>query len=705
MVPATEGVGVLRRPGERFHHFSSIDEQEALFRYLQRVDGAKDPEQACSSAMEVIAENTHFSCPSVYLLDRRSDSLRLAAFAGYIPSIATIRRGEGICGRALATGEIQLVEDVTLDADYIAGKEDTASELSIPLLWHGTLLGVLDVQSPKKRAFQKEDVRFLRLLAAVLGSVLSHLETEKQLTRNLERGSMFRKNLLSAQEALNLALENLVAQKRETEELVRVQRALIDISQMLFACRSAEELFPLILDVLHGDLGFECILLFGRENRKAPLALAAFQGHRLADGEIHELLVERKGILGYVLDSRLPYLCNDTRKDPRYVPDAFGTLSELVVPIVARGFLWGALVAISPLENAFTHRDQEVLVLVAGFMAVVLENIANMEMLSRELGHMRLLHDVVSEISLLRDRKRIAERVVDLLKKNFQYTHVTFFEIDGEDAGTCRTIATTGYSEKEFAFFDAERKRRGGGLVELAARTKTLRNTQDVRLCETYVPSINGTLSELDAPIMYGDRLLGVLAAESSHVGAFSREDEEVFYVLSRSLGATWAVNALLEELERQAFTDALTGIPNRRFLFRRMEAAQRALDEREGNFAIVMADVERFKDINDTFGHALGDEVLVSIARCFREKVGASGIVGRYGGDEFLLLFPGMTKEAAEAFVLRLDEACRALRFSEPALKARANFGIAVFPEDGPTLERVLREADRRMYATKEQA
>jgi diguanylate cyclase (GGDEF)-like protein len=362
-------------------------------------------------------------------------------------------------------------------------------------------------------------------------------------------------------------------------------------------------------------------------------------------------------------------------------------------------------VAISPSENAFTSRDQEVLVLVAGVMAVVLENIANMEMLSRELEHMRLLHDVVSEIALLRDRKSIAEKVVDLLKKNFQYTHVTFFEIDGEDVATCRTIASTGYAEKDFAFFDAERKRRGGGLVELAARTKTLRNTPDVRLCKTYVPSIHETLSELDAPIMYGDRLLGVLTAESSQVGAFSREDEEVFYILSRSLGATWAVNALLEELERQAFTDALTGIPNRRFLFQKMATAQQALNERAVPFAVVMADVERFKDINDTFGHALGDEVLVSIARCFRENVGAFGIVGRYGGDEFLLLFPEMTKDAAEALVSRLDGACRTLRFSEPTLRVRANFGIAAFPEDGPTLESVLREADRRMYAAKGQA
>lgn len=697
---------MLRQSGECFHHFSSMDEQEALFRYLQRVDEAKDPEQACSFAMEAIAESTRFAYPSVYLLDRRSDSLRLAAFAGYVPSVTTIRRGEGICGRALATGEIQLVEDVTLDKDYIVGKEDTASELSIPLLWHGTLLGVLDVQSPEKNAFRNEDVRFLRLLAAMLGSVLSHLETEKQLTRNLERGKMFRKNLFRAQEALNLALDNLVAQKKETEEHVRVLRALLDISQMLFACRSAKELFPLILGVLHSDLGFERILLFGRETRKESLDLVAFQGHyRLSDKDLHELLVEKKGIVGHVLDSRLPYLCNDTRKDSRYVPDEFGTLSELVVPIVAREFLWGVLVAISPVENAFTHRDQEVLVLVAGFMAVVLENIANMEMLSRELGHMRLLHDVVSEIALLRDRKLIAERVVELLKKNFQYTHVTFFEIEDEETGACRTIASTGYSEKEFALRDAKRRRSGGGLVELAARTKTLRNTPDVRFSEMYVSTIQETRSELDVPIMYEDRLLGVLVAESPDIGAFSREDEEVFYVLSRSLGATWAVNELLEELERQALTDALTGIPNRRFLFRRMEDAQRELDERGGSFAIVMADVEHFKDINDTFGHALGDEVLVSIARCFRENVDSSGIVGRYGGDEFLLLFPGMTKEMAEAFVLRLDEACRALRFSEPALKARANFGIAAFPEDGPTLERVLREADRRMYATKEQA
>lgn len=695
----------MRQSREEYRNSSFVDEQEALLRYLQRVDEAKTPEQACTYAVEVIAGSTRFAYPSVYLLDRCNDALRLAAFAGYVPAVTLVRKGEGICGRALATGTIQVVNDIALDIDYVEGKEDAVSELSIPLLWHGAALGVLDVQSPEKNVFREADVRFMRLLAAVLGSVLSHLEAEKQLTRNLERGSMFRRNLLGAQEALNHALESLVAQKRETEEHVRVQRALIDISQMLFACRSAEELFPLILEVLHGDLGFECILLFGREHREAPLILEASQGYGLAEEETRKLLAEGRGILGHVIDSCQPYLCNDTRKDPYYIPDTLHTLSELAIPIAARGFLWGVLVAVSPLENAFSLRDQEVLTLVAGFMAVVLENIANMEMLSRELGHMRLLHDVVGELSSLRDSRSMAEKVVDLLQKNFRYMHVTFFEVEDEGTCACRTLAATGYPENVFAAFDAERRRRGGGLVELAARTRALRNTSDVRLCDVYVPTIHATLSELDAPIMHGERLWGVLAAESPHAGAFSREDEEVFYILSRNLGAIWAANELLDELERQTLTDALTGIWNRRYLFRQMEEGQRKLDKEGGCYAVVMADVERFKDINDTFGHILGDEVLVAMARCFEQCVNSSGVVGRYGGDEFLLLFPGMPKTGVESLVLHLDAACRALRFSEPTLSVRANFGIAVFPEDGATLEKVLREADKKMYMAKEQA
>lgn len=688
-----------------FLRLSDGSAMEIILRYLNEVDRAKSAQRACALATTIIAEQTHYSRPAIFLYNPRTDSLELAAYANHNPTAERIVRGKGVCWRAFASEEIQVVNDVTRDPDYFQDMLDTQAELSVPIAWHGSVFGVLDVEAPQRDCFSEEDVRFTQLLVGILGSVLSHVETETQFRKNMERGKMFRSNLIKAQEALNRALEDANAQKGAVEEHARIQRALIDVSRTLFVCRDARRLFPLIMEILVRELGFPTVLVFGREHREAPLSCQATLGIDL-DPEQECTLLGGAGIVGHVAQTLEPYLCSDTSKDPYFIPDDYGSRSELVVPIRSGDFLWGLVVAIARRTNAYSHRDLETLTLVAGFMSVVLENIANLDMLAREIKLMRFLHGMVHELSGERDNRSIALRITALLCEAFENMVVTVFDVrdEGGRLNIHPVASSADLTETDALWRDAVLRpgRLHQSTVARAVLSRGAVSVPDVDQVPGYMRAHVETRSELNIPILHGERIRGVICFESPKVRAFTQEDEELFVILARHLGALWAVNDLLDMTELKAMRDGLTGIWNRRFLFSYLEGDGEDLVRRGGVLTLVMVDLRRFKQVNDTYGHAVGDEVLTGVATFFAQRLEDVGFVGRYGGDEFLIILPDKTSEEAELLVADLDAGVRQLTFSVPNLETHANFGIASCPRDGSAMAAVLRKADERMYEAK---
>lgn len=162
--------------------------------------------------------------------------------------------------------------------------------------------------------------------------------------------------------------------------------------------------------------------------------------------------------------------------------------------------------------------------------------------------------------------------------------------------------------------------------------------------------------------------------------------------------------NVFVRRLD-EALTDPLTHLPNRRSLAAHAEA-EIARASRSGEaLAIVMADVNRFKQINDTYGHQKGDEVLELIADGFRRGLRPYDFCARYAGDEFVLLLPGCTGEMAGQRAESLAETIAAAPFTLPgggASSVTISVGVASFPDDGRSYEDLLAVADARMYRRK---
>jgi two-component system cell cycle response regulator len=155
--------------------------------------------------------------------------------------------------------------------------------------------------------------------------------------------------------------------------------------------------------------------------------------------------------------------------------------------------------------------------------------------------------------------------------------------------------------------------------------------------------------------------------------------------------------------LEQLAFTDALSSLPNRRFLDRQLEALISASRRHGRPLAVAIVDIDRFKPVNDTHGHAAGDAVIAGIGRRLRDNLRAEDHVGRFGGEEFLVLLPDTDAEAAAAAAEHLLHAVAAEPFETPAgpLPVTVSIGLAAWDDDAA--HELVARADDALYAAKE--
>ena len=159
------------------------------------------------------------------------------------------------------------------------------------------------------------------------------------------------------------------------------------------------------------------------------------------------------------------------------------------------------------------------------------------------------------------------------------------------------------------------------------------------------------------------------------------------------------------QKLEQLASFDSLTGVPNRRLLHDRLEQTLRRMQRRNDGLAVMFIDLDGFKNVNDTHGHAIGDLALQAVALRLQKCVRSSDSVGRLGGDEFAIVLDGARLPADAALVGERIVAAMAepLIFEGHRLTLAASIGIAVYPDDGTDAATLLRTADAAMYEVKQ--
>jgi len=323
--------------------------------------------------------------------------------------------------------------------------------------------------------------------------------------------------------------------------------------------------------------------------------------------------------------------------------------------------------------------------------------------LQKYSDRLELLNKIVRELSSEDSLQGLFDRLLYLLKEEMDYPNITILAQDPTESEVSLSIVAATYLDKDLFLELSQRlKESGKGLTYKAARERRIINTPSVDESKDYFPFFEGTKSELDVPILFSEKLLGVICVEGTY--PFDEDDEKIFQLLADQLGVLWKEIEGKEIIKRQATIDQLTGLPNRFLLFSRLKEEQNRLLRYGGRMALAMMDLAGFKAINDNLGHFVGDKVLREIGKALKSTLRESDFCARFGGDEFVILFPCVPYEEVLTAISRLRSALSEIRIEElpDGYPIEADFGLAFYPDDGKNLTALLQLADQRMYEEK---
>jgi diguanylate cyclase (GGDEF)-like protein len=365
-------------------------------------------------------------------------------------------------------------------------------------------------------------------------------------------------------------------------------------------------------------------------------------------------------------------------------------------PILVNGKATGVMAAMSTSrEYIFEQRDLDVLKTAAGQVSVAIENARLFSEEQRRAHQFAFLNSVSKTAISSDDAEQMLAEIVGHIQKHFRFDHIGIGILD---------YATKEIEIRAEAGTTAQEKGKKiavtSGIIGRVARTG---EAVMVHFSEDAPPQglLSSTRSVLCIPITYGESLLGVLNVESELENAFSPEDRLVMNTLADLLATALHNSFVFQKLQQQSITDGLTSIKTRRFFWEALSAEWKRASRSGRPFSVVLIDLDKFKEVNDTYGHMEGDLVLARVGRLLEQKCRQSNVVARYGGDEFVILMPETSIEQAQILAERL----RLWVATDPMLSEHhitGSFGVATFPVHGFTAEDIIRVADAGMYVSK---
>jgi diguanylate cyclase (GGDEF)-like protein len=231
-----------------------------------------------------------------------------------------------------------------------------------------------------------------------------------------------------------------------------------------------------------------------------------------------------------------------------------------------------------------------------------------------------------------------------------------------------------------------------------------LTNTQDELLCCDclLIPIPDGRVLFVAERIVDDPAMAKIVQRLNRRVKLFRLESEQAKKIAVKK---QVEIESVLAQADEVSNTDALTFLSNRRQIIRELQNEIQRAERYKSQLSISMLDVDHFKNINDTYGHDVGDLVLREIAKQLRDHIRVADMVGRYGGEEFLILLPNTLVEDAAEQALRLCGYVREAQIcvNEKIVRVTISIGVAQFRHGTDTWHTLLSRADTAMYAAKQ--
>ncbi|MFZ3330982.1 MAG: diguanylate cyclase [Candidatus Acidiferrales bacterium] len=574
-------------------------------------------------------------------------------------------------------GGLVVLRDLARDANWVAlEKEETFQHVRKILLEQGLrtvvgislqakerVFGVLLLGTPDNRNFTPPELRLLLALGHQIGMAVENSYLIQQTARRSEE--------LHILNEIGRALSSTLEPDALFERIYSEMKRLLDVGSMFIAFHDKKtDQVRFEMDVVNGER-------LPKRTRPA--------GRHLTE---------------YVIRSAQPLLIRDQFEEEVKrlgIEPARHAGSICAVPLILYNQAIGAMAVHSQQERAFDEGHVELLRVLASEAAVAIENARLFSEEQKKSRQLTLVNNVSSHAITTLNPEEMLTKISAEIENALAYDHIG--------------IAILDYSSKELVIQAEAGARRdalgrriflGEGLVGHVARAGQMAMVTEVN-ASSHRPVLPGTASAIALPVTYAENLLGVLYVESSEPCEFSEEEIRLLRTLA-DLFAGALHNALtFQRAQEQAITDGLTGVKTHRFLMEALSSEWKRSTRANRPFSLVLMDLDRFKFVNDFYGHLEGDVVLQRVGHILEQNCRRSDVVARYGGDEFVILMPETSVEQARQLASKL----RGWVAADPLLRDKnitASFGIAGFPIHGSTPQELIQVADSSMYLSKHQ-
>jgi diguanylate cyclase (GGDEF)-like protein len=513
--------------------------------------------------------------------------------------------------------------------------------------------------------------------------------------------------------AFNVMTADLQERTRSLNEQMRRLAALSQTSQGLGKDSEPGAMAEAILGVSLKALGLETALLLARNDangleiramvggvgkaaaqltRLSPLKLAeGFSSEASAGVEIAETLV------------------TDRRRGLRLFAELAGVQRALVVPLIRGDRNAGYLVTGLAMGYALPKQDVELLQTIATEMALMIENAdlrKKTELQSHRLDQAIVALEKISQaltaVTVGTDNllRAVAHATSEILDVPYASLHLRKpgWRQQFSDVIVGATMRRELAAVRQSGDMAAQRVVRPEQVLEL--------NLVDEHGDPLPVARRIGLQRTVAVPMCLAGEIVGVLAVHMKEPRPLERSEIRVLQTLANQAVIAIENAAAYERTKQLATTDAMTGVANHRELETYLERELARAKKTREPLAIIMADVDHFKAINDTVGHPAGDKVLQHLTRqILLPSVRPKDLVARYGGDEFVLVLRGTDSRAAVAVAERIRRTVSSqavLLDGKAVSNLSLSLGIAVFPRDGETREALIQAADQALYVAK---
>jgi diguanylate cyclase (GGDEF)-like protein len=404
------------------------------------------------------------------------------------------------------------------------------------------------------------------------------------------------------------------------------------------------------------------------------------------------------GITGASVLKKQPVYAPDVSKDPRYISAAQSTRSELAIPLMVRDEVVGVLDCQSDRVDHFEHETIELLTLFSTQASIALQNARLYSLERQRARQLEAINTIAQQSTAVMELEDLLARVCSVIQRTFQVSHVSLLLREEGDL-----VMRAHQGELTPCTPPGERIPAGQEPWSRVIATSGTIIENDLSGAPDALRFFKESTSRMSIPLISFGQTLGVLTLHSARPNAFRASElqslESVADICANSIQNAHYV----ERVKQLAYLDGLTGIFNRRFFeLRIMEEIERARRYGTG-MAVIMADIDQFKKLNDEFGHLLGDEVLRQVSSLFHQQVRKIDVVCRYGGEEFAILLTQTNTEQASAVAEKLRRLVEGYQFPGVPRTVTISAGVAAFPTHGRTRDEIIRAADNGLYAAKQ--